>query len=272
MIRRVLIFLTIAAGIGLVAGGWFGMFLGAALGYGLGLWVEQVLLPRGLGAVQARFLDATFAVMGALCKADGRVSSDEIRVVEQFFDRLALSAEQRSKARAAFNRGKQPGFDLAAEIAQLRGVVRNHRALLQLFMQVQLSAIVADGVLHDDEHAMMLRVARLLGLSEMDLRRLEAMLGVASGAGDGGGARHGPAPSGGPSAIEAAYVTLGVEPSASDAEVKKAYRRLMSRHHPDKLASRGMPESMRPMAEARTHEIRKAYETVVEARKNRRAA
>lgn len=270
--RRMLLFVLIGGALGgLVAGG-VGLVLGAMLGYGIGHVMTRVLLPRGLGMIQAQFLDSTFAVMGALCKADGRVSQEEIRVAEQFFDRLALSSEQRTAARAAFKRGKEVGFDLAAEVEHLRGVVRNNHALLQLFMQVQLSAIAADGVLHDDERDMMLRVARLLGLSEMDLRRLEATLRAAGGAGGGAGQRQRASAGRDAPSTRDAYATLGVESSASDAEVKKAYRRLMSKHHPDKLASRGMPESMRPMAAERTHEIRKAYEAILENRKSSRAA
>lgn len=259
------LFVMIAAVLGLMLGGLGGLLLGAAVGYGIGYVMTHVLLPRGVGVVQAQFLESTFAVMGALCKADGVVTSDEIRVAEQFFARLGLSRERRAAAQAAFNRGKQVGFDLAAEVERLRHAVRGNPALLQLFLQVQLSAIAADGLLHDAEHRMLLRVARLLGLSELDLKRLEATLRAAA-AGSGSSAPHDQ------SRLEDAYATLGVDASASDAEIKKAYRRLMSKHHPDKLAARGMPESMRSVAEERTHEIRKAYDLIREQRSGRDAA
>ena len=66
--------------------------------------------------------------------------------------------------------------------------------------------------------------------------------------------------------LDEAYEVLGVDSSSSDAEVKKAYRRQMNRNHPDKLASQGMPEDMREVAEERTREIQKAYETITAAR------
>ena len=60
---------------------------------------------------------------------------------------------------------------------------------------------------------------------------------------------------------------LGVAADASDAELKKAYRRLMSQNHPDKLAAKGLPESMREMAEQKTREITAAYELIERTRR-----
>lgn len=231
-----------------------GMLIGAALGLWLGRRLQQRIATFGPGAIRAQYLDATFAVMGALCKADGRVTRDEIRVAEQLFDRLRLSGERREAAKAAFNRGKSPGFDLDAEVAALARLTRGNRVLQQLFLQVQLSAVAADGVLHDDERAMLLRVARGLGLSEAEIDRLEAML-------RGGGRPGDNRPS-----LADAYRVLGLDESASDAEVKKAYRRLMSQNHPDKLAAKGLPEDMREIAEERTREITNAYERIKAAR------
>ncbi|MDX1563619.1 MAG: DnaJ domain-containing protein, partial [Gammaproteobacteria bacterium] len=68
------------------------------------------------------------------------------------------------------------------------------------------------------------------------------------------------------SSLEDAYTALGVSANASDSEVKRAYRRLMSQNHPDKLAAKGLPESMRQVAEERTREINVAYELIKETR------
>jgi DnaJ like chaperone protein len=66
--------------------------------------------------------------------------------------------------------------------------------------------------------------------------------------------------------LDDAYEALGVDASATDAEIKRAYRRLMNENHPDKLASKGLPESMREIAEERTREISIAYKLIKEAR------
>jgi DnaJ like chaperone protein len=194
--------------------------------------------------------------MGCMCKADGQVTEDELEASRQLWDRLRLNEAQRAKAREDFTRGKRDDFDLEAELAKVRGVVGSQRAMLQVFLQVQLAAIAADGQLHPAEHDMLLRVARGLGCTEAEIAQIEAMLR------GGGGAEGGPQ---GPS-LEDAYRVLGVEEDASDAEIKKAYRRLMSQNHPDKLAGKGLPESMREMAKERTSEISSAYERIKKAR------
>ena len=130
-----------------------------------------------------------------------------------------------------------------------------------MFLQIQCSAIAGDGNVHPAEHQLLVRVARLLGLSEADVAQLEALLRTgARGPGFRGSA--GPMQS----RLDDAYSALGLLSSASDAEVKKVYRRLISQNHPDKLAGKGMPESMREMAEERTREINAAYETIKNAR------
>ncbi len=253
---RMLLFVLLGGAFGYALAGLFGLLLGALAGYVAATVLLQVLLPIGQGGLQSQFLDTTFAVMGALCKADGRVSREEIQVVEQYFDKLALSPEQRQAARDSFNRGKAEGFDLYSEVSALRRVLRYNHAQLQLFLQIQLSAIAADGRVHDNEHRMMLHIARALGLVESDVERLEAMLRQASiGPSEPSSHVH-----------EDTYAILGVEPSASDAEVKKAYRRLMSRYHPDKFASSGLPENMRTVAEERVREIRRAYDAIQQQR------
>jgi len=59
-----------------------------------------------------------------------------------------------------------------------------------------------------------------------------------------------------------AYKILGISKGSSEAEVKKAYRRLMSQHHPDKLVAKGLPDEMIKLATEKTQEIRKAYDLV----------
>lgn len=239
--------------IGLLIGGVRGLIVGAALGYAVS-WGMRSVVGGKLVQVQAQFLDSTFAVMGALCKADGVVTRDEIAIAEAMFTRLHLSGEQRESARAAFNRGKAPDFDLDTEVTKFARVSRGLRPILVMFLQIQCAAIAADGNVHPAEHQMLVRVARLLGLTEADVAQLEALLRTGTS---------GPAPQ---QKLEDAYAALGLSPAATDSQIKQAYRRLMSQNHPDKLTGKGLPESMREMAEERTREISTAYAIVKEVR------
>lgn len=246
-------FVVLFALIGLFVAGVRGFAIGAVIGYGAS-WALKNVLGKQLALVQAQFLDSTFAVMGALCKADGVVSRDEIRVAESMFARLNLSSEQRQSAMAAFNRGKAPGFDWDAEVGKFARASRGHRPILVMFLQIQCAAVAADGAVHPAEHEMVVRVACGLGLSEEDVAQLEALLRTGT---PGPSPRH---------KLADAYTALGLTSSATDAEVKQAYRRLMSQNHPDKLASKGLPESMREIAEERSREISTAYALIKEAR------
>jgi DnaJ like chaperone protein len=249
----------IGAILGFLLAGFRGLIVGAVIGF-IVSWVRQNAVRSDSGRLQAQFVDSTFAVMGAVCKADSIVTRDEIRAAEAMFQRLRLSPEQREAAKAAFNRGKSPGFDLDGEVAKLARAAHGRFALLQLFLQVQIMAAGADGRLHPAEHGMLVRVARGLGLGEGVVAQLEALLRAAMG---GATAANGPPPR---DKLADAYAALGVSASASDAEIKRSYRRLMTQNHPDKLAAKGLPESMREIAEERTREINTAYELIKAAR------
>lgn len=251
-----LIVTLIAALVGYMIARLPGLLVGALLGYLLVRWLRTRVLGR-LAERQTQFLSATFSVMGAMSKADGEVSDRERQSAEAVFDRLNMSGAQREQARTDFRRGQADDFDLEAELSQLRRVVGIQRGLLQVFFQVQLTALTADGRIDDAERDMLLRIARGMGSSPDELARLEAMLNAAA---SGGGTQESAQP------LEEAYRVLGVSSEASDAEVKRAYRRLMSENHPDKLAGKGMPESMKRMAEQRTGEISNAYERIRQAR------
>ena len=242
----------------------FGRFPGFLIGGALAVFLVKRIKKRvinRLQEMQGGFVDSVFAVMGALCKADGQVTQDEIDTAEAMFLRFRLNESQKARAKAAFNRGKSENFDLDAELDHFLRTSGRQPAFLQMFLQVQVSAVAADGQVHPAEHEMLVRIARRLGLPESQVDQLEAMLRGAHAGQAGGAANYSSTQQ-----IDDAYKVLGVSSDASDQEIKRAYRKLMSENHPDKLAGRGMPESMREMAEERTREISHAYDVVKEAR------
>ena len=245
--------------IGAAIGSIPGAIVGGLIGYGAGIMLRQSV-RGGLRIVQSQLIDSTFSIMGALCKADNVVTRDEIQSVERVFEMLNLRGEQREQAKAAFTRGKQPGFDVDAATDDFARISRGRGPLLQLFLQLQVMAVAADGRIHPAEHAMLVRVARRLGLHESDVSQLEALLRAATA---------GPSAAGAPPRADRladAYAALGVTASSSGAEIKRAYRKLISQNHPDKLAARGLPESMRAVAEERSREINSAYDLIKAAR------
>lgn len=250
----------LGAVIGASLGGWVGFLVGGYAGYLAGIALRRFVIG-GLQVAQSQMIESTFSIMGALCKADSVVTRDEINAVERVFVLFNLGPEQKRKAKDAFNRGKQPDFDLDAAVDAFGAVTRGRGPVLQLFLQVQCMAIAADGSIHPKEHAMLVRIATRLGLSEADVLQLEALLRAATG--HRGSAPGAPPPQ---DRLADAYAALGITAEATGAEVKRAYRKLISQNHPDKLASRGLPESMRQVAEERSREINAAYDLIKDAR------
>jgi DnaJ like chaperone protein len=252
-------FIPFFALIGLLLRGFAGFVWGAAMGF-VASRVFRALLLRGLRGIQSRYIESTFAVVGALCKADGVVTRDEIQFAESLFTKFQLSTEQRDLAKAAFARGKEPDFDVDAEVDTFGRTVRYNHALIQFFLQIQLMAVAADGEIHPQEQELVVRIARRLGLSEPEVAQLEMMLRAAA---------RGPTSSAGPpprQQIEDAYAVLGVSPEVTQDELKRAYKKLIIEHHPDKLAAKGLPENMRSFAEERARQINAAYDLIKKQR------
>jgi len=121
---------------------------------------------------------------------------------------------------------------------------------------ILLHAIYADGSKSVEEDRILQHLAQILGFSPLQLSHLESMIS-ANLAGPGASS-----PQSSATQLTQAYALLGVDVSASDSEVKKAYRRMMSQHHPDKLVSKGLPEEMIKLANEKTQQIKKAYDLI----------
>ena len=250
---------------GFMLGGPLGAVLGAALGHNLDKGISG-LPDDGYGPgdqqrVQTAFFTATFSVMGAVAKADGRVTADEIALAKAVMSEMALSGEMRETAIRLFNEGKGDNFPLDDVLVQFRKECHRRQNLMQMFMEIQLQAAYADGSMDLAEENLLKRICHSLGFSELVFRRLERMVQAERGFAGGRRATQNQAPS-----LEDAYGLLNMTPDASDAEVKKSYRRLMNQHHPDKLVAKGLPEEMMKMAAKKTHEIKQAHETIKASR------
>ncbi len=253
---------------GFLLGGPLGALLGAALGHTLDQKAGNGSHERvgfDLGAqqrVQAVFFMTTFSVMGHIAKADGRVSEDEIEAARAVMARLGLTPELRQAAMRLFSQGKSPDFALDEILAQFKRECQRRRMLLQLFMEFLLMAAYADGVMHATERRILLHISGRLGFSAAEFEGLENMVRAGQRFEQG----YRPRAQTAQASLADAYAVLNVSAEAGDDEVKKAYRRLLSQHHPDKLVAKGLPEEMMKLASERTHQIRTAYERIREHR------
>ena len=245
-------------------GGPIGAALGAALGHNFDQGLGKVSAGGFNGDVeriQTAFFTATFTTMGHVAKADGQVSPHEIHVAEDVMRQMHLDTRQKKVAQGLFNEGKKGSIPINDLLHQFRIECHRRRSLLQMFMEIQVAVALSDGSLDARESRILENAADILGFNRAEyqaiLQRMQAHRHAQS---------HQPGQSGMP--LRDAYKLLGIEAGASDQEVKKAYRRQMNQHHPDKLVSRGLPEEMMEMANKKVQEIRMAYETIKASRKN----
>ena len=273
---------------GFMLGGPLGAVLGAALGhqYDKGLEALPDMRQQGTGdnyreqpeqreLNQTAFFTATFSVMGHLAKADGRVTRDEIRFAENVMEQMELTPDQRTTAIYLFREGKKHSFRLEEVLGQFHSQLGRQRNLMRLFMEIQIQAAYGDGHKHPAEEALLKRIYQHLGIPEQELRLIEEMViasmhfqeaGQQEQQSSGRRQRRERATGAGVTSLTDAYAMLEIEKSSSDNEVKKAYRRMISRHHPDKLASKGLPEEMMKIAAEKTHQIKQAYEMIKQSR------
>jgi DnaJ like chaperone protein len=213
------------------------------------------------------YISPLFALLGAVAKSDGRVSEAEIAVAERVMQRMGLEHEQRKLAITAFNAGKQPEFNVTPAIEELRRWVGLRRDHAFPVLDVVIETVLAEGNPPPEKMAILRQLAFALRVSDMELMALMAMKGYAwnatggsrgqgySNYGNGGYSppqrnTQGPDP----------YTVLGISRSVDDRAVKRAYRKLISEHHPDRLGD--LPEAMRKQAESRASEINAAYERI----------
>jgi DnaJ like chaperone protein len=242
----------------------FGIF-GAFIGYILGSFIDRYR-AYGAGAVnpftsahrQTVFIETVFILMGKLAKADGRISQDEIAHVENFIQKLGMSSEHRQLAIALFKQGASQDFDVEPKLKEFMTVCGHTNSLKQMLLIYLIVMALSDGRLDAAEESLLRGFALYLGYDQSAFKQLvDMVLGQSHFA--GGQARSA-------TALEDAYKALGVSKESSDQEIKRAYRKLMSQYHPDKLMGQGVPEDMISVATAQTQEVQAAYDLIKKSR------
>ena len=246
-----------------VLGGALGYMIGGPLGAMLGVAFAGNLSkgksnfrgsasdyrPGDQQRVQAAFFSSVFSVMGYIAKVDGKVSKSEILLAQQVMQHMQLSEDMQKAAKELFNQGKQKDFNLDEVLEQFRTESHRRTHLVRMFLEIQIQATYADGVFDDKEYDALKYIAQKLRFPIHELERLIQQFSVASGKSS-------------KLSIDDAYVILGADKSLTDKELKRAYRRLLAQHHPDKLVAKGLPDEMIKLANDKTQEIISAYELI----------
>lgn len=260
---------------GKILGALFGYLLtrswvGALFGFIIGHYFDKGL--RGVKSQRRRasltlaehpFFATVFTIVGCLAKADGRISEEEIAGAERLMAELGLSGAARAEAIALFKRGAAAEFQLEKQIASFLQHAIFRPQLRSVLLEYLVRFALADGVIHPAESDILQRVAQYVGfdrrqfLQFLDMLQAQQRFHQQGYGADTATARD---------ALADAYRALGVSSEASDAEIKKAYRKLMSQHHPDKLIAQGVPPDMVKLATEKTQEIQAAYELILKAR------
>ncbi|MUJ20559.1 co-chaperone DjlA [Aliivibrio fischeri] len=272
---------------GKVLGGFFGFlfghFFGAVLGIFIGHQFDKAKRMANSGFTfqtggasqtqrQAEFFHAAYAVMGHVAKAKGQVTREEIQLASMMMDRMNLSDEQKREAQEAFREGKESDFPLRETLRNIRSITGGRYDLLQFFLELQIAAAIADGDIHPSERDVLHIVAEELGFSaeqlEKRLRMQEAAFRFQQGGGFSGHQSGGSHQQGqwqqasSASQLKDAYNLLGISEDADPKTIKRAHRKLMNEHHPDKLVAKGLPPEMMNMAKEKAQEIQAAYDLI----------
>ncbi|MFQ3234494.1 MAG: DnaJ like chaperone protein [Paraglaciecola sp.] len=224
---------------------------------------------------QAVFFHALFSVMGHVAKADGVVSDIEIKMASTLMDQMGLEGETRKEAQQAFREGKEEDFALTEVLLEFKASCHGRRDIMQVFLEILIQAAYIDGRLVKAEQKVLEDVARHLGFKHNELLYLlsvfEAEVRFRQGRGQqqGGSRQRSQSAYSAQQSLADAYQIIGVNKNDDDKDVKKAYRKLMSEHHPDKLVSKGLPKQALELAKAKAQDIQAAYEMIKEKRNMR---
>jgi len=228
--------------LGSLAGPW-GIAIGVGIGHQFDKGTDRV--KTAAVAIQTAF----FGCLAKMAKADGRVGQEEIAAIEQIMARLGYVGERRKAAIEIFRQAKDDAHTAADYLNQLASIVQFNPQIAMTFLAALHAVAQADGIIHPNEREILLQAERAFRLRP---GTIDAMLGGA--------------PQTRASALDSAYKVLECTPDMSDDEIKRIYRQKCLEYHPDKLASKGLPDEFMHYANEQLAKVNEAYDTIKKAR------
>ncbi len=232
---------------GFAIGGPIGAMLGAAAGHAVDRGRSATATGIGREDRQVAFTVAVIVLAAKMAKADGQVTSDEVAAFKEIFQ---IPAEERANVGKIFDEARKESSGFEPYARQVAEMFADNREVLEELLGGLFHIAKADGVIHPAEIAYLGKVAAIFGFDEQGFERVRASF--LGGAETGG--------------LEDAYEILGLEPGASDDEVKSTYRKLILDYHPDKLMSHGLPQEFVDLANEKMAAINASYDRIAKQR------
>ncbi|KFA58319.1 hypothetical protein A9G34_03205 [Gilliamella sp. Choc4-2] len=258
--------------------GW-GFMLGLFIGPMLYRTFCNKLTEQSTQANPTLYLTVVFEVLGHLSKSKGVVTQDDINLARQFMDQLQLDSNGRQLAQESFNQGKASDYPLRSRLKQLYTQYRFRRNVLNIFCEQLIQSALVDGNLDEKESKILFIVAEEFNIPRQQMAMyIQMMMGSyhfhqkntnqqeRSQYQHKNNSYNGYQGYSTQSDLQNAYRILGIKLNAEISEIKRAYRKLMNEHHPDKLVSKGLPKEMLEAAKKRAQEIQAAYDLIKAAR------
>lgn len=260
----------IGAFCGYMLAGFFGMIVGYIIG---GKFDDSVSSVQDDDSFfkhnhhnQSIFFDVTFQVIGYIAKSDGRISRREIDAAEQIMRQMKMTSLARKQAIDAFKVGKSEQFDLESAMRKIRSVCHYNPALRRLFIDIQIQAAQAEGFISGRKRQIIDHVSQMLGFSSYQggfdgfyqharAQQSQWQSSQKQSYRRASASRQSPN-------LASCYRLLGLTSSTTQAQAKRAYRKLMGANHPDRMVAKGLPEEMIKLANQKTHQIKQAYQTI----------